>query len=70
MSQVDMVVNELKRSFEGEAWHGPALMEILDGIDAKTAAARPLPKAHSIWELVAHIAAWGRERWRQCREEA
>ena len=58
MSQLDMVVNELKRSFEGEAWHGPALMEILDGIDAETAAARPLPKAHSIWELVRHIAAW------------
>jgi uncharacterized damage-inducible protein DinB len=58
MSQVDMVVNELKRSFEGEAWHGPALLEILDGIDAQTAAARPLPKAHSIWELVLHIAAW------------
>ena len=58
MSQVDMVVNELKRSFEGEAWHGPALMEILDGIDAQTAATRPLPKAHSIWELVLHIAAW------------
>lgn len=58
MSEVDMVVNELKRSFEGEAWHGPALMEILDGIDAETAAARPLPKAHSIWELVVHIAGW------------
>ena len=58
MSQVDMVVNELKRSFEGEAWHGPALMEILDGIDAETAATRPLAKAHCIWELVLHIAAW------------
>lgn len=58
MSQVDMVVNELQRSFDGEAWHGPALMEILDGIDARTAAARPLARAHSIWELVLHIAAW------------
>ena len=58
MSQVDMVVNELKRSFDGEAWHGPALMEILESIDARTAAARPLPKAHSIWELVGHITAW------------
>jgi uncharacterized damage-inducible protein DinB len=53
-----MVVNELKRSFDGEAWHGPALMEILDSIDARTAAARPLPQAHSIWELVLHITAW------------
>lgn len=58
MSQVDMVVNELERCFDGEAWHGPALMEILEGIDAQTAAARPLPKAHGIWELVGHIAAW------------
>lgn len=58
MSQVNMVVNELGRCFDGEAWHGPALMEILEGIDAQTAAARPLPKAHSIWELVGHIAAW------------
>ena len=58
MSQMDMVVNELKRSFDGEAWHGPALMEIVDGIDARTAAARPLAQAHSIWELVLHIAAW------------
>jgi|SRR5215469_9275113 len=58
MSEVDMVVNELERSFDGEAWHGPAVMEILDGIDARTAAARPLPQAHSIWELVLHITAW------------
>ena len=58
MSEIDMVVDELKRSFDGEAWHGPALMEILDGIDARTAAARPLAQAHSIWELVLHIAAW------------
>jgi uncharacterized damage-inducible protein DinB len=58
MSQIDMVMNELKRCFDGEAWHGPALMEMVDGIDAKTAAARPLPNAHSIWELVLHIAAW------------
>src|SRR5215470_17811490 len=58
MSPVEMVVNELQRSFDGEAWHGPALMEILDGVDARAAAARPLPQAHSIWELVVHIAVW------------
>ena len=58
MSQIETIADELKRAFDGEAWHGPALMEILDGIDARTAAARPLPKAHSIWELVLHLAAW------------
>lgn len=58
MSQVELIVDELKRAFDGEAWHGPAVMEIVEGIDAKTAAAHPLPRAHSIWELVLHVAAW------------
>jgi uncharacterized damage-inducible protein DinB len=70
MSQIDMVVNELKRCFDGEAWHGPALMEILDGIDARTAAARPLAKAHSIWELVLHVTAWENVVTRRIHGEA
>jgi uncharacterized damage-inducible protein DinB len=58
MSEIEFVVEQLKLSFEGEPWHGPALMEILDGVDAKTAAGRPISGAHSIWELALHVAAW------------
>jgi uncharacterized damage-inducible protein DinB len=58
MSQIEFVVDQLKRAFDGEAWHGPALMEILADVDAATAAARPISTAHSIWELVLHVAAW------------
>ena len=58
MSQIEFVVDQLKCAFDGEAWHGPALMEILDGIDAATAAAHPIPEAHSVWELLLHVAAW------------
>jgi uncharacterized damage-inducible protein DinB len=58
MSQIQIIVDVLKRAFDGEAWHGPALMEILGGIDAKTAAARPIPAAHNTWELVLHLTAW------------
>ena len=58
MSQIEFVVDQLKLAFDGEAWHGPALMEILADVDAETAAARPIPTAHSIWELVLHVAAW------------
>jgi uncharacterized damage-inducible protein DinB len=58
MSQIDLIVDQLKRAFDGEAWHGPALMEILDGIDAKSAASRPVSAAHSVWELVLHVSAW------------
>lgn len=58
MSQIDFIVDQLKLAFDGEAWHGPALMEILAHVDASTAAARPIPTAHSIWELVLHVTAW------------
>jgi uncharacterized damage-inducible protein DinB len=57
---IQLIVDQLKRAFDGEAWHGPALMEILEGVDAKTAAARPISKGHSIWELLLHLAGWER----------
>lgn len=58
MSLCDRFADQLRRAFEGDAWHGDSLLEILEGVDAKTAAARPIAGAHSIWELVLHIAAW------------
>jgi len=58
MSEISFIVDQLKLAFEGEPWHGPALMEVLEGIDAKAALERPIGKAHCIWELVAHLAGW------------
>ncbi len=60
MTEVERIVDQLNRAFAGEAWHGPAVIEILDGITAPQAAARPLDSAHSIWEIVLHIASWER----------
>ena len=56
-SQSALLAEQLRRAFEGNAWHGPSLLELLEDVDAATAAAKPLP-AHSIWELVLHIAVW------------
>lgn len=53
-----LIADQLRRAFEGDAWHGPALIELLQDVNAGTAAARPVSNAHSIWELVLHIAAW------------
>jgi uncharacterized damage-inducible protein DinB len=39
-------------------WHGPALLEVLKGIACDHALARPLPQAHTIWEIVLHVTAW------------
>ena len=57
-SEASGIADQLRRAFYGEAWHGPAVMELLDDVDAKTAAAKPLKDVHSIWELLLHISAW------------
>jgi uncharacterized damage-inducible protein DinB len=58
VSESALIADQLRRAFEGDAWHGPALLELLQDVDAAAAAARPVPDVHSIWELVLHIAAW------------
>jgi len=63
MSRIQELVDELQRIHDGEAWHGPSLQRALTGVTAAQASSRPVPKAHSIWELVAHIAAW-EDVWR------
>ena len=58
MSEVDRISDQFRRAFDGQAWHGPSVMSILNGVTAEQAAARPIPGAHSIWELTLHIRAW------------
>ena len=48
---------QLRRAFEGEAWHGPAVLEALADVSVEEAEAHPIPGAHSIWEIVLHLAA-------------
>lgn len=58
MSEITAIIDELKIIHDGDAWHGPSLKENLSGISAVQAASKPMATAHSIWELVLHIAAW------------
>ena len=58
MTEIDRIVDELQRQYDGDPWHGSPLKSILDGLTATQAAAKPFPSAHSIWELVLHITAW------------
>lgn len=58
MSEPARLADQIRRAFEGDAWHGDSLLELLADVDARTAAAHPIKDAHSIWELLLHIAAW------------
>jgi uncharacterized damage-inducible protein DinB len=58
MSRATRLGNHIERTVTGPMWHGPALLEVLDGVDAARARARPIAGAHSIWEIVRHVTAW------------
>ena len=58
MTEVERMLGQLDRAFKGEAWHGPALLELLDDISFEQASRHPIRDAHSIWEIVNHIASW------------
>ena len=65
MTEIERILDQLKRAYEGNAWHGPAVKEVIAGVTAEQARVRPLANAHTIWELVHHIAVWedvGRRR--------
>jgi uncharacterized damage-inducible protein DinB len=59
--EVERVKEQLRRAHEGEAWHGPSLSEILKRVAPSHADAKPVPKAHSIRELLTHILVWEQE---------
>ena len=58
MSEIQRIADQLKRAFEKDAWHGPSVLETLQGVTAEQAEARPVTGAHSIWEIVRHLTAW------------
>jgi len=68
MSELKRLNDQLKRAFQGKAWHGPSVSEVLAGVTAEQAAAHTIPGAHSIWELTLHIATWERVGRRRIQE--
>jgi uncharacterized damage-inducible protein DinB len=57
----ERIVDQLERGYDGDAWHGSPLGQIMSGVTSAEAAAKPIPGAHSIWELVLHLSAWKSE---------
>ncbi len=57
-SELSRIAAELERAYSGDAWHGPNMSVTLKGVRAFSANVRPIPTAHSIWELVRHLTAW------------
>jgi uncharacterized damage-inducible protein DinB len=67
MSEVDRILDQLQRAFDGDAWYGPSLSDALDGVDARQAVRRPIADGHTIAEIVRHATVWTREIARRLR---
>ena len=60
MTEVQRILDQYDRVMRGDAWHGDAIWQILDRIPAEKAASRPIVNAHTIGEIVGHMAFWER----------
>lgn len=58
MPEKRRLLDLIDRAWRAKAWHGPALLEVLEGVTPAMAAKRVVKGAHTIWELVDHVAMW------------
>ena len=63
--EIERIRKQLERTYSGDAWHGPSLRKVLEGIEPEKASARPIAGAHSAAELATHILAWRHETLRR-----
>jgi hypothetical protein len=52
------IADRIMKAVTGPVWHGRAFAELLDGLSAADAMARPAAGSHSIGELVRHVVFW------------
>jgi len=67
MDEIERIADQLARVFDGDAWYGSSTMDALRGVAAEEAARRPIPQAHTIWEIALHLTSWNREVARRVR---
>ena len=55
------ITNEIKKAFNGDAWHGNHVMQTLNNVNPESAFSHFVPGAHSIAEIALHLTAWTEE---------
>jgi len=58
LNEIQLIVEVLRQTFDGRAWHGPSFMDVLDGVDKTQASERQIEVRHTIWEIVNHCSYW------------
>jgi uncharacterized damage-inducible protein DinB len=58
LNEIELIVEMLRQTFDGRAWHGPSFMDVLNGVDKAQAIERPVEAGHTILEIVNHCSFW------------
>ena len=58
MDDFELILDQLTRTFESRAWHGPSFMDALKEVEAEEASMRLIDERHTIWEIVNHCIYW------------
>jgi uncharacterized damage-inducible protein DinB len=69
MRETERIREQYERALNGNSWHGDNVWKTLGEVRPEQAFHRVLPDAHTIWELVAHMAFWESQVTRRLRRE-
>jgi len=58
MRLVERLIDQLNRAWGGDAWHGPPLRSLLEGVSEAESRQRPLAGVHTIGEIAMHVRVW------------
>ena len=58
MNEADILIEQIRSTYSGDAWHGGNIVDTLKDIDYIEARNRVIDEGHTIWELVDHMAVW------------
>jgi len=61
MSKSEQLKGELQRVLSGEAWYGPPVYALLEGVGFEAAYEKPQGSIHTIAGIVLHMLAWTEE---------
>jgi uncharacterized damage-inducible protein DinB len=67
MTESERIADQLRRLWDGDPWYGPNVASVLQGVTPAQAAHRPIPQAHTVWEIALHMASWNHEVLRRLK---
>jgi len=60
MTESEIIASEITEVFERGNWGGGPVTELFRSFSADEAISRPIPNAHSAWEIALHMTSWHR----------